>query len=176
MTDISSYDSTGSDESSVNKDYSLIFTPSSTTNYYASTFNINTKHREILFDGAVPLHEIIYHLYDLFFNYINLSSANTITYLVAILKPEPPHRPDTPILIKIKGSNSKKERLQIVTPAIDRIITQFDAIFNVFINNSDGDIRTKTKYRADTHRKVLIDAYKAYNNDIKPKIFNLIAN
>ena len=174
MSDNSSYDSNASDETSVNKDYTLIFTPSSTTNYYASKFNITTKLREILFEGAVPLHEIIYHLYDLFFNYINLSSANTITYLVAILKPEPPHRPDTPILIKIKGSNSKKQRLQIVAPAIDQIVTQFDEIFNVFINNIDGDISTKTKYRTDTHRKVLIDAYKAYNNEIKPKIFNLI--
>ena len=175
MTDISSYDSNSSNESTVNKDYKLIFRPSSTTNYYASTFNVSTKTREILFEGAVPLHEITYHLYDLFFNYINLSSANTITYLVAILKPEPPHRPDTPIIIKIKGSNSKKERLKLVAPAIDSVITQFDTIFDVFINNSDGDIRTKTKYRTDTHRKVLIDAYKAYNNEIKPKIFNLIA-
>tara|TARA_B100001093_G_scaffold478490_1_gene506710 strand:+ start:1082 stop:1612 length:531 start_codon:yes stop_codon:yes gene_type:complete len=176
MTDISSYDSTSSNESSVNKDDKLIFRPSSTTNYYASIFNINTKKRDILFEGAVPLHEIIYHLYDLFFNYINLSAANTITYLVAILKPEPPYRPDTPILIKIKGSNSKKERLKLVAPVIDRIITQFDSIFDIFINDSDGDIRTKTKYRTDTHRKVLIDSYKHYNNVIKPKIFNLIAN
>lgn len=173
--DINSYASTDSDESSVNKDYKLIFAPSPTTNYYASKYNLTTKNREILFDGAVPLHEIVYHLYDLFFDYINLSSANTITYLVAILKPEPPHRPDTPILIKIKGSNSKKERIQIVTPAIDRIVTQFDAIFDVFINDLDGDIHTKTKYRTDTHRKVLIDSYKAYNNTIKPKIFNLLA-
>ena len=176
MSDISSYDSTSSDESSVNKDYKLIFSPSSTTNYYASKFNVNTKSREILFEGAVPLHGAVHHLYDLFFNYINLSSANTITYLVAILKPEPPHRPDTPILIKIKGSNSKKERLKIVAPAIDRVISQFDAIFDVFINNTDGDIRTKTKYRTDTHRKVLIDAYKKYNQEIKPKIFNLLLN
>ena len=173
--DTYSYESTSSGEHSVNKDHSLLFIPSSTTNYYASKFNVNSKHREILFDGAVPLHEIVYHLYDLFFNYINLSSANTITYLVAILKPEPPHRPDTPILIKIKGSNSKKQRLQIVTPAIDQVVTQFDEIFNVFINNIDGDISTKTKYRTDTHRKVLIDSYKHYNNVIKPKIFNLIA-
>ena len=79
------------------------------------------------------------------------------------------------VLSDFKGSNSKKERIQIVTPAIDRIVTQFDAIFDVFINDLDGDIHTKTKYRTDTHRKVLIDSYKAYNNTIKPKIFNLLA-
>ena len=68
--DIASVDSTSSNESMVNKDNTLIFIPTTTTNYYASKFNINTKEREILFEGAVPLHEIIYHLYDLFFNYI----------------------------------------------------------------------------------------------------------
>ena len=174
MSDISSYDSVNSDESSVNKAYTLIFTPSPTTNYYASKFNTNTKSREILFEGAVPLHEIVFHLYDLFFNYINLSGSNTMTYLAAILKPEPPHRPDMPILIKIKGSNNKKERLKIIAPAIDQVVTQFDAIFNTFINDSNGDICTKTKYRTDTHRKVLIHAYKEFNNVIKPKIFNLL--
>ena len=45
---------------------------------------------------------------------------------------------------------------------------------NTFIHDSDGDIRTKTKYRSDTHRKVLIDAYRAFNDTIKPKIFNLL--
>ena len=174
MMDTHSYGSTSSDEHAVNTDNPLLFIPTSTTNYYASKFNTNTKHREILFEGAVPLHEIVYHLYDLFFNYINLSSANTITYLVAILKPEPPRRPDTPVLAKIKGSNSKKERIQIVKPIIEAIITQFDAIFDVFINNINGDIYNKNKYRTDTHRKVLIDSYKHFNNEVKPKIINLI--
>jgi hypothetical protein len=172
--DTASVDSTSSNESMVNKDNSLIFIPTTTTNYYASKFNVNTKEREILFEGAVPLHEIIYHLYDLFFNYINLSSSNTITYLVAILKPEPPYRPDTPILLKIKGSKKKKERLELVKPAIEQVIGQFETIFNTFIHDSDGDIRTKTKYRSDTHRKVLLDAYRDFNNTIKPKIFNLL--
>jgi len=174
MSDLSSYDSTNSEENSVNKAYKLSFTPTSTTNYYISRFNTNTRLRDILFEGAVPLHEIIYHLYDLFFNYINLSSHNTITHVVAILKPEPPHRPETPIIIKIKGSKNKKERLELVAPVIESIISQFDAIFTIFINNTDGDIRTRTKYRTDTHKKVLIQAYKDYNSTIKPKIFNLL--
>ena len=93
---------------------------------------------------------------------------------MAILKPEPPHRPDIPIIVKLVGSKNKQERRELIKPVVESVIDQFDAVFSTFINNTDGDIRTKTKYRTDTHKKVLIKAYKDFNNIIKPKIFNLL--
>lgn len=169
-TDTTSIDS----GDAVNTDNTLLIVPTPTTNYYVSKFNKNDRTRDILFDGAVPLHEIVHHFYDLFFNYINFSSANTVLYLAAILKPEPPHRPETPIIFKIEGSNNKKERLERVAPVIDLVVNQFDAIFDIFINDTDGDLRTKTKYRTDTHKKVLINSYLAFNQTIKPKLFALL--
>jgi hypothetical protein len=173
MSDLFSYGSSNSDEESVNITL-LEFIPTSTTNYYISKFNVQNRSREILFDGAVPLHEIVYSFYDLFFDYINIPSDGTIIHIVAILKPEPPHRPDIPIIVKLFGSKKKQERRELIKPVVESVINQFDAIFSTFINNTDGDIRTKTKYRTDTHKKVLIKAYNDFNNTIKPKIFTLL--
>ena len=59
---------------------SLNFIPTGTVNYYPYTFNKITSERKILFEGAVPLHEIVYTLYDLFLYYINNTSINIDTY------------------------------------------------------------------------------------------------
>ena len=65
---------------------SLNFIPTGTVNYYPYTFNKITSERKILFEGAVPLHEIVYTLYDLFLYYINNTSINIDTYFTAIVK------------------------------------------------------------------------------------------
>jgi len=78
------------------------------------------------------------------------------------------------LIIKFIGSNNKKERLKLAEYYIKSAFIQFDKIFSIFIKDTDGDIRTKIRYRSDTHKKVLIESYKAYNNTIKSKILKLL--
>tara|TARA_R110000751_G_scaffold34965_2_gene86371 strand:+ start:1914 stop:2453 length:540 start_codon:yes stop_codon:yes gene_type:complete len=159
----------------INDDYGTNWTPTGSTNYYASKFHRKTKDREILFEGATPLHEFITNdLYELFFKYINEPSANTVINLTGLLPPKPPYRADTPFIIKFIGSNNKKERLKLAEYYIKSAFIQFDKIFSIFIKDTDGDIRTKIRYRSDTHKKVLIESYKVYNNTIKTQILNLL--
>lgn len=86
--------------------------PTGTINYYPYTFNKITKKRVILFQGAVPLHEIIYVLYDFCLHYINNTSKNVDTYLSMIKNNPSLSRPTTLTIFKFDGLKTKKQRIK----------------------------------------------------------------
>ena len=84
---------------------SSIKNPTGTINYYPHTFNKITKNRSILFQGAVPLHEIIYIIYDFCLHYISNTSKNEDTYLSMIKNNTSLSRPVTLTMVKFNGKN-----------------------------------------------------------------------
>ena len=151
---------------------SLPFTPSGTTNYLMTTFNTNTKARQILHDGAVPLHKITSNLYDFFYSYLNMCPKNNIYHLTALSKPDGDSRPVINIMSKIPYQQNKKKRKDTLQPILLDVIAQFDTIFGAFINKLNQRTRP---YRSDTNQTVLTNAYDNYNNKVKTQLMQLIS-
>ena len=139
--------------------------PTGTINYYPYTFNKITKKRVILFQGAVPLHEIIYVLYDFCLHYINNTSKNVDTYLSMIKNNPSLSRPTTLTIFKFDGLKTKKQRIKKIKEVVPELIKIFQKIFNHFI--SDDNLE-KNKYREDTHFNDL----RQSNQDFYSKIIN----
>ena len=153
----------------------LGFNPTGTTNYIMSEFNIDTKERTLLFEGGVPLHKIVYNLYDFFYNYINHfgSSHNKIFYIHAILKPESNCRPETPIIFKLKGEKCKNERLELYQKNINLTLEKFELIYNylgTLPNTRPG--QEKKTYRRDTSSSTFRDS-KNHFSMVKEKLKNI---
>ena len=144
---------------------------SGTMNYYPFKFNKATKCREILFDGAVPLHKIVYNLYDFYYNYIHSASPKTITYLSLIINQNSNSRPETPYIIKLEGASSKKKRQTNIQESITEIIELFNKVFILFITELGME---KLTYRTDTNFNTLKKAYVDFNEEVCPKLMSLI--
>ena len=137
-----------------------------TVNYYPYTFNNITRERNILFEGAVPLHEIVYNLYDFCLLYLK-TSKNMDTYLTGIIKIQNHSRLSTKVIIKLEGGGSKKKRTKILNTKVPKLIEDFKAIFAKFINE---DYTVKSAYRDDIHNTYLQQAYKYFIEDACEKL------
>ena len=142
------------------------------TNYLGYIFNTKTKTKEILFDGALGLHEIVYNLYDLYYNYIYSINRNEVLYLSLILKPLGGERPETPYIVKLAGANTKSERLSRCVDSVELLIQYIYGIYSNFLSNTRGYI--KNKYRTDTTERILRESYLHWHKIIVPKIQKLI--
>ena len=162
-----------SDSSSNSSENELSFKPTGTTNFLMTTFNIKTKDREILFDGAVPLHKFVYHLYDFFFAYIHQCPINSYYYLSAILKPETDCRPEVRTLSKLTGHAKKAQRVQEATPIIQSTIEKIYSIFATWISKENNN-RVNKSYRSDTNVKELVKAYQDFHDNITKQLHTLI--
>lgn len=137
-----------------------------TVNYYPYTFNNITSERVILFEGAVPLHEIVYNLYDFCLLYLK-TSKNMDTYLTGIIKIQNHSRLSTKVIIKLDGGGSRKKRLKILNHKLPKLVEDFKAIFAKFINE---DYTVKSAYREDVHVTSLQQAYKYFLEDVCEKL------
>ena len=142
-----------------------------TTNYYTFKFNKITKNREILFAGAVPLHKIIYILYDFYYNYLHSAAPKTVTYLSLIINQNSNSRPETPYIIKLEGASSKKKRLANIRNSIPGIIEGFNQVFNTFV--TEAGLQGEA-YRKDSSTAECKKARDDFNQDICPKLEALI--
>ena len=140
-----------------------------TTNYYPFTFNKKTNERTVLYEGAVPLHKIVNHLYEILYDYIQTPNSNTDYYLSAI-QSNPRGEPNTPVILKLVSKKSRKSRLNIAKEKINYIIEIFKEIFSSFLNE-DGS--SKIKYRKDTSLNQLKEAYNLFNTEIINKLEEL---
>jgi len=147
---------------------SLNFVPTGTVNYYPYTFNKITSERKILFEGAVPLHEIVYSLYDFCLYYINNTSINIDTYLTAIVKDN--NKCVVRTIEVFKGKNTKKRRIKILKSIFPNVFVKINKCFEVFL---DGENKLK-EYRTDINSKTLLKSREDFNGDIKSKIENLL--
>ena len=155
------------------KQSTLPFKATGTTNYLLSEFNDKTKERNILFEGGVPLHKIVYNLYDFFHLYLHRgNSPDKYYYISVILKPEPDCRPETPVLLKLRGDKSKKIRNKQLTESIDKMFQDFDTIFEVFINSKTG-MRCAPYRKSDTPPVLIQRAQEEYHKVSKEKILKL---
>ena len=150
----------------------LPYKVSGSTNYLGYIYNKRNKTKEILFDGALGLHEIVGHLYDLYYNYIEGIHKNEVIYLSLILKPLGGERPETPYIVKLEGENKKTLRIKKSRDSIELLIKYIYGIYSRFINIK-GQI--KNKYRTDTTERVLRESYLHWHNIIVPKINTLIS-
>ena len=149
---------------------SLVKSVTKTTNFYPFKFNKTNKCRDILFDGAVPLHKIVYNLYDFYYDYIHSASPKTITYLSLIINQTTDGRPETPYIIKLEGASSKKKRQEHIQDSIKELITFFNGVFAKFIS-SQGVVHD---YRTDTNFKTLKKAHTDFNDTISLKLKSLL--
>jgi len=145
--------------------------PTGTINYYPHTFNKITSNRTILFQGAVPLHEIVYIIYDFCLHYINNTSKNVDTYLSMIKNNTSLSRPITLTILKLNGLKTKKQRQKKIREIIPELINTFQEIFNHFltVNNSENN-----PYREDTHLNNLKQSRHDFIDTIIPQLNSLL--
>ena len=149
----------------------LLLSVTNTTNYYTFKFNKVSGYRDILFSGAVPLHKIVYYLYDFYYDYVHSASPKTITYLSLIINQNSDGRPDTPYIIKLEGESSKKRRQSNIKDSIPNIIDWFSKVFKLFITQNRMECRP---YRSDTNFNTLKKAYTDFNVVVCPKLNSLL--
>lgn len=143
------------------------FKPAGTTNYLYSVYNLKTKERSLLFEGATPLHEAITKLYDFLYMYINNNKhQNDIVNEVFSLTTINPPR-DTHTIIRLPGLPTKKQRMDEVKSGIDILLKTFDSLLSLFLNGS-------ILYRSDTILIKLKDTQNIFNSKTKVKINNLL--
>lgn len=147
--------------------------PTGTTNYLMTIFNNKSKDREIMFDGGVPLHKIVYSMYDFFYQYIHQCPINTIYFISGILKPEPEARPEVRTIAELNGKAKKSQRIEEAKPWIQKTIDQFYSIFYKFISKENPS-HTSASYRSDTNKKELINAFQEFDSNVVPKLRELI--
>lgn len=128
----------------------VLSSQSGTINFYPYTFNQITKNRIIMFQGAVPLHEITYNLYDFCLHFLNNTSKNVDTYLSVIIKDNSFSRPRTSSILTLKGEKTRKKRLAHIRQVIPQMIEFFTKMFERFITINGLEIPGQI-YREDTH-------------------------
>ena len=147
-----------------------IKSPTGTINYYPHTFNKISSTRTILFQGAVPLHEIIYVIYDFCLHYINNTSKNVDTYLSMIKNNTSLSRPVTLTMIKLNGLKTKKLRIKKIKEIIPKLIETFHTLYKHFIT---ADNLEHNIYREDTHFNNLKQSRQDFIDTIIPQLNNL---
>jgi len=153
--------------------HDLTFTPTGTTNYLMSIFNSKSKDRDILNEGGVPLHKIVYSMYDFFYQYIHQCPINTLYYISALLKPDTDCRPEVRTLSKLNGKAKMVQRIEEAKPIIETVIVQFYTIFYTFISKENTN-HTQKSYRSDTNKKELINAFQEFDTKIVAQLRSLI--
>lgn len=141
-----------------------------TTNYYPFAFNTSTKDRRVLYEGAVPLHKIVNHLYEFFYDYINTANNNTHYYLSAI-ESNPRGKSKTPVILKLESKKTRKKRLEFAKEKIVYIIDIFTTLFKKFAND-DGTL--KIKYRKDTSITQFKESLLLFNSEILIQLKSLL--
>ena len=150
----------------------VLKSPSKTTNYYPYTFNKIRKNRTILFEGAVPLHEIIDYLYDFCLHFINNTSKNVDTYLSIIHKVPHLPRPQTMPILKLDGEKTKKKRKEKLKEEMPILIETIRSTIRHFVN--DDDTETKNKYREDSGFNKIKLAKIKFEMEIVPRLNTLV--
>ena len=144
--------------------------PTGTINYYPHTFNKITSSRSILFQGAVPLHEIVYVIYDFCLHYINNTSKNVDTYLSMIKNNTSLSRPVTLTIIKLKGLKTKKQRVKKIKEIIPKLIDTFQTIYKYFITDDNLEHNV---YREDTQFNNLKQSRQDFIDSVIPQLNSL---
>ena len=141
--------------------------PSGTINFYPYTFNRISKQRTILFQGGVPLHEIVYILYDFCLHYINNTSKNVDTYLSLIINTATVSRPSTAPILKLVGLKTKNQRKNKIKEVLPDLIDILKKTYGHFISSTNLE---KKIYREDTPYNELRQSKLDFYEKIIPQL------
>jgi hypothetical protein len=130
-------------------------------NYMLSEYDNDTNEREVFFDGAIPLHDILYCIVDFFDSYMLENNKNK-TYILAIVK-------DTsPIIVSmITGGETESERYENIKPMAKEVINILERSIGFYMTDS---LKKKTPYRTDTTFKLFESSVNYYIKNIKDKL------
>jgi len=150
----------------------LGFKPSPTRNYIFTAFNRRTKYRDILFEGAYPLHEATNFIEDFLKTYITLGNSNTAYYISVILDTKNIKKEtDTLNLCVLEPSKIRAERIENVKKSIKKLYFTFDNIYNSYCQD---DIKYNRKYRKTTTLREFLTSKQFYyaQKEIIEKLYN----
>jgi hypothetical protein len=130
-------------------------------NYMISEYNNDTNEREVFFDGAIPLHDILYCIVD-FFDSFMLENNKHKTYIFSIVK-------DTsPVIVSIiNGGETDSERKENIKPMTQSIMNILERSIGFYMTEN---IKKKTPYRTDTTFKLFESSVNYYVKNVKEKL------
>lgn len=151
---------------------SLGFKPSPTRNYLFTSFNRRTKYRDILFEGAYPLHEATNFIEEFFKTYTTSGNSNTAYYISVILDTKNIKKEtDTLNLCVLEPHKIKSIRVENVKKCIKKLYFTFDNIYNSYCQD---DVKYNRQYRKHTTLRQFLTSkqfYYAQKKNIK-KLLN----
>ena len=161
-------DSTSSNEEFVsyrNLETQLGFKPSPTRNYMYTSFNRKTNFRELLFDGAYPLHEATNYIEEFMKIYIESSQPNTAYYMSVILDTKNIKKEtDTLNLCVLEPNKVKSRRVANVKSKVKEVYKIFDNIYNSYCSE---DVKYNRQYRKHTTLRMFLTSKKNYYSQKK---------
>ena len=116
------------------------FKPIPTRNYMFTSFNRKSKYRELMFDGAYPLHEATGYIEQFYSNYINNGKPNTIYCISVILDTKNAKKEtDTLNLCVLEPAKNKSVRIKNAKQTFKKVFKIFDNIYNSYDPNTNKD-------------------------------------
>lgn len=138
----------------------LGFKPSPTRNYMFTSFNRRSKNRDILFEGAYPLHEATNFIEDFFKTYITSGNGNTAYYISVILDTKNIKKEtDTLNLCVLEPNKIKSARVENVKKCIKKLYFTFDNIYNSYCQD---DVKYNRQYRKHTTLRQFLTSKQFY--------------
>lgn len=148
------------------------FTVKGAVNYIFSRALTNPDHpnpllrdkmirRELMFEGALNLHEIVTFIPSFAENYVELGKEEYI-YMFHVIFDQ-----SYECISKFVGYESREKRQEEMRVQLLRIIDFFECVFGVFLNEK---CKQKNKYRNDTPFEVLERAYAEFQTVVLPEL------
>jgi hypothetical protein len=146
-----------------NVDEKYRFQVKGSVNYIFSRFNLRTQKRDLLFEGALNLHEITQFLPLFADEYVQMGSREYL-FMVHVIYDQ-----SYELISKFEGYNTidEEKRYDEIRVQVLKLIDFFDSVFAVYL---DEERKQKTKYRSDTDFSVLQAAYHRYENETVPEL------
>jgi len=150
-------------EAMQNVDEKYRFQVKGSVNYIFSRFNLRTQKRDLLYEGALNLHEI-YQFIPLFADEYLQGGSREYLYMVHVIYDQ-----SYELISKFEGYNTvdEEKRYDEIRVQVLKLIDFFDSVFAVYL---DENLKQKTKYRSDTDFSVLQAAYQKYSTEIVPEL------
>lgn len=140
------------------------FKPTPTRNYLFTIYDRSNYTRDILFDGALPLHESGVLLYEFYEDYLKNGDKDKVYYISVILDIKNSRGETlTHNIINLEPSDNYNERVQNCISNSDKLFETFDYIYSIFIDNPGPNKHVpKCAYRKRITFKQLMQSYTIY--------------
>ena len=137
------------------------FSVKGSVNYIFSRFHLRDQRRDIFYEGALNLHEIVQFIPVFAENYVETGKEGYL-YMFHVIYDQ-----SSECISKFEGHESHSARHDEMRVQLLRLFDFFDRVFGVFF---DATGKQKTRYRSDTPFHVLETAFKEYESAIVPEL------